>query len=530
MPLLSATGITKRFGGVVALRDAAFTCEAGEIHALLGENGAGKSTMVKVLCGVQPPDDGGLTFRGDPVAYRSPAQAKAAGIVPVFQELSLVPDLTVAQNVSLGKEPRNALGLISARAMRRRASELLGGLGFTGIDPEATVADLPLAERQLVEIAKAIGSDPAVLILDEATSALPQREVERVFTVLRRLRAEGKSIIFISHRMDEVETICDRATVFRDGTDVGTVEIATVPPRQIVLMMIGRELREVFPARPPLPEPAEPLLQVEGLTWGTTLRDISLTVRRGEILGLSGLEGQGQGDLLRALFGVYAGVSGTVRLGGKAVRLGSPRAAMAAGIALVPEDRKTQALILPLSIRQNMTLPTLSSISAGGFVSDAAERGATARMRDRLAIKMSSGETPVRFLSGGNQQKVAIAKWLLSEARLYLMHDPTRGIDVGAKQELYALMRQLAAQGHGIILFSTDLAEVTGLCDRALVMYEGAIGRELSGADLTDANLISAAVGIGTEHDPADGDPADGDPATVTRGPADRDGAPGPGS
>ncbi len=496
MPLLAAEGIGKRFGGVVALDGAAFACEAGEIHALLGENGAGKSTMVKVLCGVYPPNTGTLTYKGHPVAFAGPAAAAAAGIIPVFQELSLIPDLSVAQNLLLGAEPRLLPGIIDGRRLRRQASQLLDELGFTGIDPAATVQDLPLAERQLVEIAKAIGRRPDVLILDEATSALTRREVDQVFAAVRSLRDAGTAIVFISHRMDEVRALCNRATVFRDGVDVGVVEMGTVAPNQIVHMMIGRELREVFPPRAERPPTETPLLAVEHLGWEPVLRDISFTLNQGEILGLAGLEGQGQGDLLFALFGVYAGLTGSVRLRGRPVHLRGPAAAMQAGIALVPEDRKTQALILPLAVRENVTLATLPAVSRLGIVSPGAERTATTAMRRQLAIKTPSAETLVRHLSGGNQQKVAIAKWLLRDADVFLMYDPTRGIDVGAKQEIYALMRQLAGRGHGVLLFSTDLTEIVGLCDRALVMYEGRVVRELQGLSLTDEQLVSAAVGV----------------------------------
>jgi ribose transport system ATP-binding protein len=496
MPLLAATDIDKRFGGVVALDRADFACEAGEIHALLGENGAGKSTMVKVLCGVHPPDAGAIVYDGHPIVFRGPSDAVAAGIVPVFQELSLVPDLTVAENLLLGAEPRTWLGLVDGRRMNRDARELLAGLGFTGIDPAAIVKDLPLADRQLVEIAKALGRRPQVLILDEATSALNRRQVEQVFTVVRRLRDDGVAVVFISHRMDEVRALCDRATIFRDGVDVGTVEVAQARADEIVRLMIGRSLREAFPPRPPRPETEAPLLEVRALGWSDRLRDVSFTVHKGEILGLSGLEGQGQGDLLFALFGIYAGLNGQVTLAGAPTRLGSPRDAMAAGMALVPEDRKTQGLILPLPVADNVTLPTLPDVSRHGVISPAAVEAATLAMRDRLAIRMAGPEVPVRFLSGGNQQKVAIAKWLLTDAAVYLLYDPTRGIDVGAKQEIYELMRRLAAAGHGILFFSTDLAEIVGLCDRALVMYEGSIARELRGPALTEANLVSAAVGL----------------------------------
>jgi ribose transport system ATP-binding protein len=503
MPLLSATTIEKRFGGVRALRQADFACEPGEIHALLGENGAGKSTMVKILCGVYAPDTGDLTLAASPITFRSPSEAVAAGIVPVFQELSLVPDLTVAENLFLGEEPRTRIGLVDSRRMNREAAALFTRLEFSEIDPRAIVRDLSLADRQLVEIAKALRRSPRVLILDEATSALNRRQVEQVFAVVRRLRQEGVSVVFISHRMDEVRALCDRATIFRDGQSVGTVDVATASDDAIVQMMIGRPLREAFPPRPPRPAQEEPLLEVRNLGWENRLRDVSFTLHKGEIVGLSGLEGQGQGDLLFALFGVYIGTAGEVLLKGKPVRLAGPRAAMDAGMALVPEDRKTQGLILPLPVDENITLATLPHVSRSGVVSNSDVLRDTTQMRDSLSIRMAGPEVPVRYLSGGNQQKVAIAKWLLTDADVYLLYDPTRGIDVGAKQEIYELMRRLTAEGHGILFFSTDLAEVVGLCDRALVMYEGGIARELRGPALTEANLVSAAVGIAEAQEAA---------------------------
>jgi ribose transport system ATP-binding protein len=495
MSLLAATGISKRFGGVVALDDAGFACEAGEIHALLGGNGAGKSTLVKILCGVQPADAGTITLDGATVRFHDPAQAAAAGIVPVFQELSLIPDLTVAENLFMGREPRR-WGFIDGRALRQAARALLASLRFPPIDPAAVVRDLPLADRQLVEIAKAIGRDPRVLILDEATSALGAAEVEHVFQAVRELRDRGKAVIFISHRMEEVRALCDVATVYRDGREVGTVDVRRAGQHEIVRMMVGRELEEVFPDRPLRPVIESPALEVAGLSWGTNLRDISFALNRGEVLGLAGLEGQGQGDLLFALFGVYAGVTGSIRVQGHPVRLGSPAAAMRAGIALVPEDRKTQGLILPLSVRANITLPTLPRLARLGVVVPSDEQRETSEMIDRLAIKTASGETPVRFLSGGNQQKAAIAKWLATQAHVYLMYDPTRGIDVATKRELYLLMRALADAGAAILLFSTDLAEIIGVCDRALVMYEGAVVQELAGEALTKESLIGASLGM----------------------------------
>jgi len=500
MSLLAAEGISKRFGGVIALDDASFSCERGEIHALLGGNGAGKSTLVKVLCGVQPADGGTVTFKGDGVRFRSPSEAGAHGIVPVFQELSLIPDLTVAENLYLGREPRR-FGLIDSRAMRRSTIRLFADLLFPQIDPGATVRDLPLAERQLVEIAKAISRNPDILILDEATSALGQREVDAVFKALRALKAGGMSIIFISHRMEEVRSICDRATVFRDGRHVETLDVAVTPPNEIVRLMIGRELSDVFPNRPERTDEPRIALEVGNLSWMHILRDVSFTINRGEIVGLSGLDGQGQGDLLFALFGVYAGLSGDVRVDGTPVRLGSPSAAMRAGLAMIPEDRKTQGLVLPLSVRENISLPMLSKRANFGVVDRGGEHAETHSMVTRLAIKTASIETLVRFLSGGNQQKTAIAKWLTTGAKIYLMYDPTRGIDVGTKQEIYALIRRLADEGNAILFFSTDLPEIIGLCDRALVMYEGSIARELSRNELTKENLIAAALGFLTTSD-----------------------------
>ncbi|MER3438489.1 MAG: sugar ABC transporter ATP-binding protein [Chloroflexota bacterium] len=494
MPILAADGIAKRFGGVVALDGASFSCEAGEIHALLGGNGAGKSTMVKVLCGVQPADAGTIMFKGRQVRFADPAAAAAAGVVPVFQELSLIPDLTVAENLFMGREPRR-FGLMDRRGMARAARELFERLRFPPIDPDAIVRDLPLAERQLAEIAKAIGRNPDVLILDEATSALGAQEVERVFATLRDLRQQGMAIVFISHRMEEMRALCDRATIFRDGKDVATVNVAEVGQEEIVRLMVGRQLEEVFPPKPAV-STAPPVLQVENLSWEQTLRTISLTLHQGEILGLAGLEGQGQGDLLLALFGVYAGVTGSVRVNNRPLHLGSPAAAMDAGLALIPEDRKTQGLILPLSVRENITLPILPRLAQSGVVRRDDERATARQMIDRLAIKTASMDTPVRYLSGGNQQKTAIAKWLTTSARIYLMYDPTRGIDVATKQEIYRLMRDLAAEGHALLFFSTDLAEIIGLCDRALVMFEGTIIRELAGGELTKEALIAASLGM----------------------------------
>ena len=497
MPLLSAELISKRFGGVVALDEATFSCEAGEIHALLGGNGAGKSTMVKILCGVLPADSGAISLNGSEVSLPTPAAAIAKGIVPVFQELSLVPDLTVAQNVFLNREPRR-FGLVHRRELNEQTTQLLRSLDFPAIDPDVLIRDLPLADRQLIEIAKAISRDPQVLILDEATSALGSREVQHLFAVLRGFREQGRSIVFISHRMDEVRDFCDRATVFRDGMDVGVVDVNRSESSHIVRMMVGRQLQEVFPHIPPRPNVENPRLRVESLSWGQSLTSVSFELNAGEILGLAGLEGQGQGDLLFALFGVYAGSSGIISMDGKQLDLRGPGSAMEAQSALIPEDRKTQGLILPLTVRENITLSVLPKISRWGTVNRTLENTTAGEMIRQLSIRTPSMNTAVGRLSGGNQQKVAIGKWLATNANVYLMYDPTRGIDVGTKQEIYQLLRQLATDGAAILLFSTDSEEIIGLCDRALVMYEGRIVRELQRDELSKESLLSASLGIAT--------------------------------
>lgn len=499
MALLEAVNITKRFGGVVALDNASFSCEAGVITALIGENGAGKSTMVKIVCGVHRPDMGQILFKGEEIRPNSPADASKLGIVSVFQELSLVPHLTVAQNIWLSNPILNSIGLINFREQSRKTAALLADLKFDGIDPDTIISDMPLADRQLVEIAHAVHRDPDMLILDEGTSALAAKEVEVVFNLIRKLRDQGKSIVFISHRMGEIQELCDVTTVFRNGKDVKSFPTGSVSHDEVVQLMIGHKLEKVFPPKPVREEPPPPVLEVKGISWENALRDVSLTVGRGEIVGLAGLEGQGQGDLLFALFGVYAGVAGEVLVNGQRVNINSPAKAIdpKIGLAMIPADRKTEGLILPMSVGQNMTMSILSRLSRFSVISHAAETNAIDKMMKRLAVKAPSPAIPVRSLSGGNQQKVSLAKWLLTEAKIYLLYDPTRGIDVGTKQEIYHLMRQLADEGSAILFFSTDLDEIVGMCDRTLVMYEGRIVKELVGKGITETNLVSAALNLG---------------------------------
>jgi ribose transport system ATP-binding protein len=440
---------------------------------------------------------------GAEVAFGSPAEANRAGIVCVFQELSLIPDLPVADNIGIGDPPLR-FGLIDRRAQRRIAEQALARAGATDIHPLALVKDLPLSRRQLVEIAKALARTPRVLILDEATSALTAADVAKVFVVLKRLRQEGLAILFISHRMREIEELADDCTVFRNGSNVATYPAGTKTDDEVVEMMIGREFSHVFPAKPP-PRPSEgpPLLEVRNLRWADRLRDISFHVRAGEVVGLGGLDGQGQREFLLALFGVLRGVSGEIRIAGKPFVPKSPHAAKSAraGMALIPEDRKTEGLMLPMSVRENLSFAALDRIGWFGIVDRGREAKLVADMIALLAVRAGSIDMPAGSLSGGNQQKVVIAKWLMTNPRIILLNDPTRGIDVGTKQEIYQLLRRLADAGAAIVFYTTDYSELIGCCDRALVLYDGAIRSEFVGDAITERALVASALAIG---DPAE--------------------------
>jgi ribose transport system ATP-binding protein len=497
---LALTGIAKRYGGVRALEGVDFSCASGKIHAVLGENGAGKSTLIKIVAGVVQPDAGSMRLDGADVSFASPSAANAAGVVCIFQELSLMPDLSVADNISIASPPRR-FGLIDGRAQRRRAETLLAEIGCEDVNPLMRVRDLPLSRRQMVETAKALGQRPRLLILDEATSALTSADVEKVYLMLARLKAKGVAILYISHRMHEVDAIADRASVFRNGRHIETFDKGARSTAEIVQLMIGRDIATQYPPKPLRPRPA-PVLKLENLGWEKRLEQISLGVGAGEIVGLGGLDGQGQKTLLFALFGVLRGVTGVVSVDGVPVRPGSPAFAKApgVGIALVPEDRKTEGLMLPMSIADNLAIASLDALSRGPFVDRAKERQAVASGIARLQIKIGDASDAVSTLSGGNQQKVVIAKWLMTEPRIILLNDPTRGIDVGTKQELYRLMRELADQGAAILFYSTDYDELIGCCDRVAIMYDGRIVRELEGAELTETNIIASALNIDAAH------------------------------
>ena len=493
---LVLSGISKRYGGVRALDNVDFSCGRGKIHAVLGENGAGKSTLIKIIAGVVPPDAGELRLDGTLRAFPNPAAAAVAGIVCIFQELSLMPDLSVADNISILSPPRR-FGMIDNRAQRRRAEALLAEVGCEDVNPLLRVRDLPLSRRQMVEIAKALGQKPQLLILDEATSALTRADVEKVYALLARLKMENVAILYITHRMHEVEALADRASVFRNGRHIETFDKGARSTAEIVQLMIGRDIATQYPPKPVRPRPA-PALKIENLGWDNRLAGISLDVGAGEVVGLGGLDGQGQRTLLLALFGVLRGVTGRVTVNGRAVRPGSPAQAKTReiGIALVPEDRKTEGLMLPMSVTDNLAIASLPSSSTGPFVDGGKEKSAVDAAISRLRIRVGAKSDAVSTLSGGNQQKVVIAKWLMTEPRIILLNDPTRGIDVGTKQELYRLVRELADQGAAVLFYSTDYDELIGCCDRVAIMYDGRILRELAGDDLNETNIIASALNI----------------------------------
>jgi len=497
-PLLALRGVSKRYGGVRALEGVDFSADAGSIHAVLGENGAGKSTLIKIIAGVVQPDTGTLAIDGEVRTLADPQAANAAGIVCVFQELSLLPDLSVADNIAITTPPRR-FGLIDGRAQRRVAEALLARVGCEDINPITLVRDLPLSRRQMVEIAKALGRQPRLLILDEATSALTSADVEKVYSILLGLRDEGLGLLYISHRMHEIEKLADTCSVFRNGRHIETFAQGTRGPAEIVQMMIGRDIASTYPPKPTYRAANTPVLDAKGIAWADRLHGIDLRVGRGEIVGLGGLDGQGQRDLLLALFGVLRGVSGTVAIDGVAQAVSSPAEAKQKRIALIPEDRKTEGLMLPMTVGENITLAALPSLTRGIVVDRAREAAGVNAMVDKLRIKVGDAGSAVATLSGGNQQKVVIAKWLLTGARIVLLCDPTRGIDVGTKQEIYQLLRDLADAGTAIVLYSTDYDELVGCCDRVMILYDGRVVRELVGDAITGPAIVAASLNLVAE-------------------------------
>jgi ABC-type sugar transport system ATPase subunit len=474
-PLLEMRGIVKSFPGVQALRGVDLDLAAGEVLALLGENGAGKSTLMKVLGGAHRPDAGTLRLDGQPIAFRSPQEARAAGIAVIHQEFNLVPGLTAVENIFLGQERARA-GFVHRAEERRRATELFHRLGAT-IDLDLPCAKLPTAAQQLVEIARALAFDARVIVMDEPTAALSDAEAGRLFEIVRDLQARGIAVVYISHRLDEIFALADRVVVLRDGRHVGARPKAGLSRKELIELMVGRELAEEYPRR--TSEPGAVRLAVSGLARGRAVRNVSFQVRAGEILALAGLVGAGRTETLRLIFGADARHSGEILLDGRPLEIRSPRDAIAAGIGLLTEDRKLQGLVLGRSVRENFALPNLARLSRLGFMDGHREQEAFGRHVAALRIKVPHQDEAARNLSGGNQQKVVLAKWLERDCEVLFFDEPTRGIDVGARHEIYQLMSDLVARGKAIVMVSSDLPEVLGMADRILVMHDGRITGEL---------------------------------------------------
>ena len=486
--LLQMEGIDKSFPGVRALRGAGFELRAGEIHALAGENGAGKSTLIKILAGAQPPDAGAIRIGGQLVRIGSPQQARRLGVAVIYQELNLVPALTVRENLFLGRE-RARGGWIAAGAERREAGELFERLGFA-LDPEQPCRELSVAQQQVAEIARALSENARILVMDEPTAALSGHEVEKLFRLVRDLRDRGIGIIYVSHRLDEIFALCDRVTVMRDGEHIATQPISTLTRERLIELMVGRKLEAEFPKR--TPEYGANRLVVSGLCRGRAVRDVSLTIRAGEVLGLTGLIGAGRTELARLLFGADRAEASSISIDGRQLRLRSPRDGIRAGICLLTEDRKQQGLVLGLAVRENFGLPNLPAFSRLGFMRGRAEQEACDGFIRRLRIKVSHPDQLARNLSGGNQQKVVLAKWLQANSAVVIFDEPTRGIDVGAKFEIYQLIHELAAAGKAILMISSELPEVLGMSDRIVVMRGGCISGEITNVPAATPEQIMA--------------------------------------
>jgi len=488
--IISVSELTKTFPGVRALDRVDFSCLKGEVHALVGENGAGKSTLVKILAGAYWPDSGEVVIKGERVEEFAPQRAQSLGLGIIYQELSLLPYMSVAENIFLGREPKDRLGLVDYQTMEREATEILDRLDGCR-DPRLPVWRLSPAQQQLVEIAKALSFDPDVLIMDEPSSPLAEHELQQLFTVIRSLRERGVTIIYISHRLEEIFEVADRVTVLKDGQVMGTLPVAETDRASLIKMMVGHEVRVAAPPR--RGGIGDVVLEVRGLTRSGVLEDINLVLHRGEILGVAGLVGSGRTELARAIFAADHVDSGSVLLYGKPVSLSSPRDSIGNGIALMPEDRKADGLALILSLRENIALPSLRRRQGLGFIKEAAEREMVRHSVQELSIHTPSIEQQVAYLSGGNQQKAVLAKWLNAGPEVIIFDEPTRGIDVGSKAEIYALLRQLAESGKAIMMISSELPEVLQLSDRIIVLSGGRVAGELSGEEATEEKVLALA-------------------------------------
>jgi ribose transport system ATP-binding protein len=488
--LLELKGIQKRFGGVTALRNGNLTVNPGEVHLLMGENGAGKSTLMKIVAGVQPADSGEITFRDRKVSFRTPLEASANGIAMVHQECLLAPHLSVAENIFLGREPRKPMGWVNRREMEQQAARLIEQHHFP-LQAKWSVQKLSPAQKQLVEICRAIQHGSSLLIFDEPTSSLSESETHEVFRIVREMRDRKMGVIYITHRLDELRSVGDRVTILRDGETVHTCPLSELTTSQLIKYMVGREVTSIY-QRDAVP-PGDELLRVQNLNRGDVLKDITFSLRAGEIVGLGGLMGAGRTELCRAIFGIDPIDSGKIFVAGKEIKIRTPGKAVDSGIALIPEDRQRTGLAIRLSISQNTNIANMRAISPYGIINRTAERKVTAESIARLRIKASSGAQLAGRLSGGNQQKVVIAKWLARGARIFLFDEPTRGIDVGAKVEVFQVMDELARSGAAILMVSSELPELLQVADRILVMRQGRISGELPGRQATQEEIMRLA-------------------------------------
>jgi len=491
--LIEMTGISKSFGKVNVLKNVSFSLKKGEIHALMGENGAGKSTLMKILTGIYPKDAGTIRVRGQEVEMNHPKEAEQMGIAVIHQELNIIPQLTVMENMFLGRDLcYGRTGILRTREMKKKTREYLAQLGVH-LDPDTEAGTLSIGQQQMIEIARALSLNAEVLIMDEPTAALTDREIEALFKVMKGLRARGVGIVYVSHRMEEIFSICDRISVLRDGMFVGTEIIKETDLETIVRMMVGRQLGDRFPERSV--QIGEERLRVENISDGKVISDISFSARRGEVLGIAGLMGSGRTEIARTLFGIEGKTSGKVFLDGEEIRIRKPDDAIAHGIAFVTEDRKSQGLVLELSVRENIALTNLEALSKNGIISPAKEAQLVRDMIERLNIKTSSSEQTVKSLSGGNQQKVVFGKWLGIKPKVLILDEPTRGVDIGAKKEIYNIMNQLTAEGVTILMISSELPEILGMSDRILVMHEGKLAAVMDKTQATQEKIMHAATG-----------------------------------
>ena len=487
---LELRDVAKSFGPVVALRSGSIRAEAGSIHALVGENGAGKSTLVKIVAGVYRRDSGELLLDGEDVDFGSTAESKNAGVAVIYQEPTLFPDLSVTENIFMGRQPVGAGKRIDRAAMHTEAQALFSRLGVR-IDPRRPARGLSIADQQIIEIAKAISLEARALIMDEPTAALSGVEVDRLFAVARSLRDEGRALIFISHRFDEVFDLCDTVTVMRDGDYIATKPVAETTSDEIVSLMVGREVADLFPKSPA--EVGEPVLTVEGLSATGVFHDISFQVRAGEIVGLAGLVGAGRSEIARAVFGVDRYESGSVTVAGKRVPPHTPRAAIRAGMAFIPEDRRKQGLVTEASVARNIAGVIRGGLAKAGVLTQRAESRAAGPWAGKLEVKTAALDMSAATMSGGNQQKVVIAKWLATNPKLLIIDEPTRGIDIGTKAEVHRLLSELAGEGLAILMISSELPEVLGMADRILVVCEGRLTADIPRDEATAENVMRAA-------------------------------------